>query len=563
MLLLDVPPELVLGIVSYLPLQSIASFYLVSRRCRDLISNNESSVYHWAALLHHFIPSSRVQLAEVLIDHRGKLWDSVTSWKEFCRRRFHLERNWLGKGRSVIRTLHRAGNRVHRIKVDEKEQICITTHSHGGITVTQLFPDRTLWTLSSNYVREYAHCEYGNGFLVFDRIGNYKEVWRLASHFPPDEPDACAPDAPPDAFQQQAALNSSNRWGTSGRGVFKPWALLEMPEPTRAYRFVYPTLLTAGERHAYLHDVRTGARVQTIEHTVEMDDLLGVNYVELGARHVFVCANEELFVFARADGARVMTVTEDDAAEARLITSGDPPHLYDQVRSYTSDAVVAPVRLRPLDQRMSLVCGPRGGIMAVHVSEDGRDLVILCERECVILIENFERICRQECTFADIAVELRLGPGASLSTYLALEHGRVCVATTDKLLILHLDASAHGVKPPQRAPHLFRQPLPSFPRLAVHGVPPLDSHLAFVALSCVQLSDRRVFFTWNAAHRPPDLELYQDPDESPQPTTLALVPYSVPVNVGVGSVHVLEPAPIEPFERLNVGCIDFSIMPET
>ncbi|TFY75651.1 hypothetical protein EWM64_g8361 [Hericium alpestre] len=43
--------------------------------------------------------------------------------------------------------MHSAGDNVHRIKVDEKEEICITTHSNGGLIVSQLLPDRVLWSL--------------------------------------------------------------------------------------------------------------------------------------------------------------------------------------------------------------------------------------------------------------------------------------------------------------------------------------------------------------------------------------------------------------------------------
>jgi len=48
---------------------------------------------------------------------------------------------------------------------------------------------------------------------------------------------------------------------------------------------------------AYLHDVRTGALVQTID--IRPEDIC---YVDVNERHVFVCEPEALHVFSRADG---------------------------------------------------------------------------------------------------------------------------------------------------------------------------------------------------------------------------------------------------------------------
>ncbi|KAG6839320.1 hypothetical protein H0H93_005670, partial [Arthromyces matolae] len=61
----------------------------------------------------------------------------------------------------------------------------------------------------------------------------------------------------------------------STRGHFRPWAVLRPPQPTRAFRFSYPTLGAAGWDNIYLWDVRTGALVQTIEQTqlgIQHDD---------------------------------------------------------------------------------------------------------------------------------------------------------------------------------------------------------------------------------------------------------------------------------------------------
>ena len=63
-----------------------------------------------------------------------------------------------------------------------------------------------------------------------------------------------------------------------------------------------------------------------------------------------------------------------------------------------------------------------------HVSRDGRDLAILSSRDRLLLIRDFERVCRGEVSLADAGQVLRLFPG-DRCCYLAFEHGRVCVAT--------------------------------------------------------------------------------------------------------------------------------------
>jgi hypothetical protein len=80
------------------------------------------------------------------------------------------------------------------------------------------------------------------------------------------------------------------------RGQFRPWAKLSFPAFTRAYRLAYPTLLCASSEWAFLHDVRTGALVQTIDLGLE-----NICYVDVNERYVFVCEPEALYVYSRGD----------------------------------------------------------------------------------------------------------------------------------------------------------------------------------------------------------------------------------------------------------------------
>ncbi|TFY75094.1 hypothetical protein EWM64_g8917, partial [Hericium alpestre] len=276
--------------------------------------------------------------------------------------------------------MHSAGDNVHRIKVDEKEEICITTHSNGGLIVSQLLPDRVLWSLPKEYVREYAHCEYSNGYIIFDRRGNTKEVWRLAEHI--DSEDAQATASPPDQWQWLFSDCMERKYGPPSHGHFRPWALLAMPEWTRAYRFVYPTLLSAGERTAFLHDVRTGALVQQFD----IRAVQRVSYVELSARHVLICA-EDLSVYARTDGTLILTI--DASMEIARALRVQPPH----GRGPSFNSVAVPATLTP--EPNSFLSG---------VTADGRDLVVLYDEPAVLIVPEFERVCRKELAFKDAGV---------------------------------------------------------------------------------------------------------------------------------------------------------------
>jgi len=174
---------------------------------------------------------------------------------------------------------------VHRIKVDETRGLVMTTSKQGGLYVSDMKTSSVLWVLSSNYVRRCAHLEYSNGFIIFDRIGGDKEVWRLMDMKEPKPPNFNRISTP-DATQMQefqAALNKASSFApdsdqssessslplhaptSSTRGHFEPYALLHMPDITTAYRFVYPTLLVGAFERIYLWDVPMAKVVEVVE----------------------------------------------------------------------------------------------------------------------------------------------------------------------------------------------------------------------------------------------------------------------------------------------------------
>ncbi len=289
------------------------------------------------------------------------------------------------------------------------------------------------------YIRSHAHCEYENGYLVFDCFDGKKEVWRLASGFVDGEPEVAA-HAPPDEKQKRtyeffATIPTHQRYAPHGH--FRPWAKLSFPTFTRAYRLAYPTLLCAGMDRAYLHDVRTGALVQTID--IRPEDIC---YVDVSERHVFVCEPEALHVFSRADGGKeVLRIERGHLMLFKVLGPSTPidrdpfvsvlplhPGVQERPPIFIAGACVA--RHCPFIRLKS-----HFHFLLAHVSRDGRDLVIMTTRSHVILIRDFERICRGETSVETSGPILHLSRQAECF-YLAFEHGHVCVATVRIYILL-------------------------------------------------------------------------------------------------------------------------------
>jgi len=169
------PTEISLSVLSYLPLPTLCSLLTLSRQWLNFCSENQSAIFHNAAILHGYIQPKTTQLGDALSAHEGSPWNGVTDWKDFCKSTpgnaltalFHetippdlspdlifvghrfcqLRKNWAGTGRVVARLVTPPGSDVHRIKVDEKAGICITTRMFGGLAVTHLFSGVLLWSL--------------------------------------------------------------------------------------------------------------------------------------------------------------------------------------------------------------------------------------------------------------------------------------------------------------------------------------------------------------------------------------------------------------------------------
>ncbi|KAF4623168.1 hypothetical protein D9613_001312 [Agrocybe pediades] len=281
----ELPAEIVILILSYLPIPSISSLRILSKEWLYFIdgnAQNRNTIYRNAAWIEGYIPDRTSMLDEIGPKEDGtglfseRTMHGVEDWKDFCKRRRTNARAWAGRAPSIIMPSPRQGEdatskpshhtRVHRIKVDEQAGITMATTQMGGFIVRDLETDEVLWELPTWYVRPFAHLEYGRGFMIFDRDDGNKEVWRREA-VPYERPADFDITSKPDERQENVVNYlvhlSSNTANFKGR--FTPHAVLNMPEPTRAYRFVYPTLLVASLERAYLWDVTSGTTVQVIE----------------------------------------------------------------------------------------------------------------------------------------------------------------------------------------------------------------------------------------------------------------------------------------------------------
>ncbi|KAF9482975.1 hypothetical protein BDN70DRAFT_892163 [Pholiota conissans] len=289
------PAELTLLIFAYLPLSTLARLQRVNHDLATFVTENESTIYRNAAWIEGWIPSQQTQLGELRAVedlsatddeeerkrsealYSRRAMHGVGGWRDFCYKRKTLGRAWSARAPSTILPSppsttqtpfplnirqRNAYRRVHRIKVDENAGLVMTTTAVGGLVVRDLETDEVLWELPMWYVPSYAHLEYDRGYMVFNRGDGNTEVWRRTEV----PTTASLLGSHPDEQQLKMAERLSAIVPTPcSRAQFVPHALLVTPEPTRASRFVYPTLLVSSLERAFLWDVPTGACVQTLE----------------------------------------------------------------------------------------------------------------------------------------------------------------------------------------------------------------------------------------------------------------------------------------------------------
>jgi len=351
------------------------------------------------------------------------------------------------------------------------------TFDKGGLLVTDLNEDFMLWSLPQWYVRQYAHLEYGQGYMIFDRLGGDKEVWKRSSVIPERDVDE---SSAPDESQLEVYDNMTDSY-------FQPWALLHMPEPTTAYRFVYPTLVVAAYYRAYIWDVPSGKLIQTIEGCQFIGNnnpnLLGIMYVEISERHVFIVGERYVRVFSRATGKSVLDLPS-------FVHGGygrwkyTPTNSREQIPGsalvrYETESTEEPYKLRT--ERNVLIYGM---FIAVHVSDCGRHFAALLESCRLLVVYDFEKATNEEEIYSQ-TLDIPISDGFhDSSIYLAFDYGRISVVTGGGVFIVEVDKSSLG------------NILNEAPTLSICRVFRLTSEESLDEVSCLMMSDTGLYLNW-------------------------------------------------------------------
>ncbi|OAX35083.1 hypothetical protein K503DRAFT_773852 [Rhizopogon vinicolor AM-OR11-026] len=471
--------EIAIHVASYLPLQSLHQASLVSREWHSLIADNEQTLYRNAAILHRFVLH-----ADLEAESSSQTSDKKRDWKQLCRRRLEIEKGWRGKAPSTAKELTATGKFVLRIKVDENEGFVITTHHTEGLYVTDINTDRVLWA-ETTHIPGYVHCEYDRGYIVFNRHDNSIEVWRLAHGFHySDIPD----NSRPNGSMITASHEAARRYPSStGRGHFRPWALIQMPERTSNFRLSYPTLIIANENNAYVWDVPTSRHVETISNIQGKDqhgNLGHLNYVDVNDKYAFFCGSLQLRIFARDGGGLVYKLTK------KML----PRTQWDVLPESNSVACLSSLfQPQQLHEALHRSKSSASNFKAAHVSSSGKDLVVLTALGNFIWIPGFERLINREATLSEIAVVLNFSPfpdnSQDISIYLALGelNEKAAIATRKGLYIINLDPEISK----------FTAEAPSRPGASVCRVMKYDNSLYLSLITCLQISDTGIFFNWH------------------------------------------------------------------
>jgi len=79
------PVELSLVVLSYLPLSTLCPLHSVSRKWFNFFSQNQSTIFRNAAILHGYTHPATLLLEDALSMHKGDPWEGATDWKDFCK----------------------------------------------------------------------------------------------------------------------------------------------------------------------------------------------------------------------------------------------------------------------------------------------------------------------------------------------------------------------------------------------------------------------------------------------------------------------------------------------
>ncbi|KAI5449261.1 hypothetical protein NCC49_005177 [Naganishia albida] len=397
--LLVLPPELVLEIITHLPLSSVPALRRTSREWSELIKENEEGVFR--------------RMAQGL-EGRCKGKCMRYGWKTVCQCavQHKLMRN--EKVACVDHLMWDEGFIPWRIKVDEERGLVFASteeqeegdarETQGGLLVLDLSTKTIIQRIPE--IRVYAHIEYDAGYLVAAGRGDKMDVYRAS------DPE----------LRETPASTATKPEGSPSRQPPLSW-FGEISSPGfRALRLMGTTLATGSETRIELFDVPALELVQRIE--IAPRQITMIMYIELDDEFVFLCGlgyaaplpqimpgNEiphpepMLYVYRRnpsPDGDAYIAIALGFDPSYGLIASQtpspDPGETLDNDPRFNVDvpgakpyavAEVAPFELTGRVNGHDMVAPFRPDVpVACHYGT--RNLVVLCRNGSILIVQDYK-----------------------------------------------------------------------------------------------------------------------------------------------------------------------------
>lgn len=164
--LCDLPLEVLLQVLWFLPIPSIHTIETLSQSWCHFMQAHQRLVYHQAAVSHGYIPEMSTSWEAARLNYADPAIHRAENWRDFCeltrivcqkarltvqigRYLYYLHARWSGKGPITSKVHSVAGNDIRGIKIDERRGLIITSNCSGGIGVYDMYTDAELWTLDA------------------------------------------------------------------------------------------------------------------------------------------------------------------------------------------------------------------------------------------------------------------------------------------------------------------------------------------------------------------------------------------------------------------------------
>lgn len=222
------PSEIVLRIIEYASLSSVASLTQVTRTWHAFIDEtHQDAIYSSPSKAEKPHDAKTLDFVNDSLDYY-KYYSNIQSWKDLCKRQALLSRGWK-RERPVTResTIQIGNDPIWRFRPDFKRRIFLSTSQMGGMNVTDMDSGSLLFRLDADTVRPFAHLEYEDGTAVWDREGDAVEIWKTD-------------------------IDGSDL----AKGEFKRVAVLEHDRQTRGFQLTDNTLcVVSSEKKGYIYNL--------------------------------------------------------------------------------------------------------------------------------------------------------------------------------------------------------------------------------------------------------------------------------------------------------------------